>query len=423
MNDETHRGPGSERGVAMVVMLMIVGLLIALATSLAAIARSDTMIENGRAQTLRNFYLAEAGVNRGIAEFKNIFIGFNVPTASDFDVKSMNLGGNTVTYQLALVPSYPKFVRIPAGQRYAGLNSIDYLYTNTAQTLGSDGSAQAQVGAQSLVHNIPLFQFIAFYNNTLEIMPGPQMNLHGRIHTNDNLYLNADKQLTVTDQPPSANPRLITTVEVTASGDIYRGRLDSNSCSADDSVVISTLATDPATNDLTPRALDCNGGVPFSAADVAPWLGSLALRVPQISVPPPSATARGSNGSSDYWPKADLRIVLDLTRTMQLESAAPWTTQPCQGQGSTTPCLAVIEAQNADGSRNAAKSSALWQFMSQNPGKIFYNDVPTVDLLDVLFELCRPIPRTTIPPSETRTVTRAIVTIPRWSTGRLTTAG
>ena len=397
MNGESHLGFRSEHGVALVVTLMMVGLLIALATSLATITRLDTMIENGRSQTLRQFYVAEGAVNRGIAEFKDIFIGFNVPTASDFDVKSMNLGEYTVTYQLSLVPGYPKFVRIPAGQRYAGLNSSDYLYTNTAQTLGSDGSIQAQVGAQSLIHSIPLFQFIAFYNNTLEIIPGPQMNLHGRIHTNQNLYLNSGTQLTVADQPPTDNPRLITTVEVTASGDIYRGSPD-KSCGA--TVTIDTLAMDPVTHDLTPRTLNCNGGVALTSADTAPWLGALISHVPQISTPPLSATVRGANGPFDYWPKADLRIVLDLNpaRQIQLGKVLNLDSSTNNGNGNAYayghsnynlgPLLDVIEVHNVDGTRNVAATTLLWNFMLANPGKIFYNDVPSVANLSTCYSAC-----------------------------------
>jgi hypothetical protein len=35
-------------------------------------------------------------------------------------------------------------------------------------------------------------QFLAFYQNDLEILPGATMNLHGPVHTNGNLYLNSD---------------------------------------------------------------------------------------------------------------------------------------------------------------------------------------------------------------------------------------
>lgn len=125
----------SERGTALLFALTITTLLFLLATSLAILTRSSTIIAVGHADTTQSFYYAEAGVNRGIAEFKNIFQGYNVPTGSDFSPRDFVLAGAAVRYQLTAVPGYPQLVRIPAGKRYAGLNSIDYLYTNVSQTL------------------------------------------------------------------------------------------------------------------------------------------------------------------------------------------------------------------------------------------------------------------------------------------------
>jgi hypothetical protein len=370
----------SERGTALLFALMITAVLFILATSVAVLSRSSTVIEVSHADTTQSFYYAEAGVNRGNAEFKNIFQGYNVPTGSDFNPRNFALNGTAVRYQLAAVAGYPQFVRIPAGKRYAGLNSIDYLYTNVSRTLAPDGTTKAQLGSRSLIHNVPLFQFLAFYANDLEILPGPTMNLHGRVHTNTNLYLNAGNLLSVIDEPLSANPRLITTVEVTAATNIYRGRKDASSCTG--TVTIDTLATDPVTGDLAPRNLNCNGGVALTAADTAPWLGSLDLGVPTLTVPPPSATARGSTGSLDYWPKADLRIVLDLSPAGRIMLGQ------VLGQAFQGPLLSVIEVQNANGTRNVAATTLLWNFMLANPGKIFYSDVPSGVNLSTCYSAC-----------------------------------
>ncbi len=241
----------SERGTALLFALTVTSILILLATSLAILTRSSTIVEVGHADTTQSFYYAEAGVNRGLAEFKNIFQGFNVPTGSDFSARISRINGAAVRYQLSAVAGYPQFVRIPAGKRYAGLNSIDYLYTNVSQTSAPDSSTKAQLGARSLIHNIPLFQFLAFYANDLEILPGPTMTLHGRIHTNSNLYLNAGATLSVIDQPLTANPRQITTVEVSASGEHLPGPQRQQS-PVTATVTIDSLATDPKTGDLPP---------------------------------------------------------------------------------------------------------------------------------------------------------------------------
>ena len=230
------------------------------------------------------------------------------------------------------------------------------------------------------------------------------MALHGRVHTNSSLYLNAGNSLSIQDQPVTANPRLITTVEVSATSNVYRGRKDTSSC--DGTVTIDTLATDPATGDLAPRNLDCNGGVALTSTDTAPWLGSLSFAAPTLTIPPTSASARGSTGSLDYWPKADLRIVLDLNPARRIQLGQVLNLSSNSGNGNsgngssgngnsgngsvavTGPLLDVIEVQNVDGSRNAAATTLLWNFMLANPGKIFYTDVPSVANLAQCYSPC-----------------------------------
>jgi len=55
--------------------------------------RPATIVEVGHADTTQSFYYAEAGVNRGLAEFKNIFQGYNVPSGADFDPRNFTLNG------------------------------------------------------------------------------------------------------------------------------------------------------------------------------------------------------------------------------------------------------------------------------------------------------------------------------------------
>ena len=43
----------------------------------------------------------------------------------------------------------------------------------------------------------PLFQFMIFFDDDLEILPGPNMQLEGRVHANGNIYVGAGNTLTV----------------------------------------------------------------------------------------------------------------------------------------------------------------------------------------------------------------------------------
>ncbi|MGH7857887.1 MAG: hypothetical protein ACREQY_11205, partial [Candidatus Binatia bacterium] len=98
----------SERGGALLLVLMVTGLLLAVATALATRVRLDTMMKGAYGHTQRNFFAAEAGVNRGIAEFRNIFLDWNVPTGGAFDPRTMDVEGTTVRYQLTDVGDNPR---------------------------------------------------------------------------------------------------------------------------------------------------------------------------------------------------------------------------------------------------------------------------------------------------------------------------
>jgi len=72
---------------------------------------------------------------------------------------------------------------------------------------------------KSAARRTTLFMYQVFFQNDLEILPGPNFSLKGLIHTNENMYLNAENTLN------------IYTDSITSAKEIYRRRLDSNSVS------------------------------------------------------------------------------------------------------------------------------------------------------------------------------------------------
>ena len=78
----------------------------------------------------------------------------------------------------------------------------------------------------------PIFQFAVFYNGDLEVHPGPDMTLGGRIHTNGNMHLGAGNTLT------------LDTNYVRAVGHLYRNRKDDPSTSGG-TVKIRKWVVDP----------------------------------------------------------------------------------------------------------------------------------------------------------------------------------
>jgi hypothetical protein len=290
-----------------------------------------------------------------MGEYRNIFLGYNVPSGPDFDPRTFTLGPRRVRYQLQSIPicsgspvvcRNPGTLTVPAGRQFAGLTAIQYRYVANSTSEINPGDIEASIGTEFDVDYIPIFQFLAFYAGTLEIEPGATMILHGPIHTNSDLYLNSDASLTIEDLPPTYQ-----TVHLSAAGRVFRGRLDRTDCRG--TVTISELKD--ANNDgrLERRDMPCSGWQ--SPSQLSNWLGSITAQQPAVAVPNPSIMARG-NG--DFWEQADLRIVLDMDNP--------------DGNG-----LYRVIVQNQDGSVDNVRTNVLQTFMNARPGRIFYNAVPT----------------------------------------------
>ncbi|MCB9831712.1 MAG: hypothetical protein H6807_04485 [Planctomycetes bacterium] len=96
-----------------------------------------------------------------------------------------------------------------------GLKSVLEPYVLSAEARFR--SARVRVSKRILVKKTPIFQFLAFYDHDLEINPGPNMVLNGRIHANADLYLTAGNGLTVDSH------------YCRAVGEVFRRRKDSSS--------------------------------------------------------------------------------------------------------------------------------------------------------------------------------------------------
>jgi hypothetical protein len=368
-----------DRGMALIGVVILSALLMALAVALGLTVRSDTQLRGAFASTVTGFYAAESGLNKGMGEYRNIFLNYNVPNGSDFDERTLTVGDRGVTYKMTPRAGNPQNIVIPSGELFAGLNAIQYRYIVNSQAMNVRDEVEAAVGAEFLVGYIPLFQFVAFYRGDLEVAPGAPMNLEGRIHTNSDLYLNADNTtLNVRDNPAVG----VFSVQVTAGGKIYRGRKrTSTECTG--TVNVDMLEDNVAPlNDLDPRVVPCNGSdtreVP--AAELAQWKGSMFSNLGNIAIPepdivkPPAAVSNGGTAEPGvYWEKADLRIVLHLNQPGSL------------GAGPLLPHS--IEVVNAAGVQDVARTNALRNFISaagwnnansRYPGTmpIFYTDVP-----------------------------------------------
>jgi hypothetical protein len=106
-------------------------------------------------------------------------------------------------------------------------------------------------------------------------MPAPSMDLHGRIHTNEDLYLNVNngRTLSIGDDPPDMKK-----VQIPSVGQMYRGghkTYTGDICTG--TVIIDKLEDADSNGNFDSLELVCSGGGPTAVSETiqAAYLGSL----------------------------------------------------------------------------------------------------------------------------------------------------
>ncbi|TDE84804.1 hypothetical protein [Deinococcus sp. S9] len=295
------------RNPGYVLLTTLLGLV--LLTLLAAIYLTTSLnsprTARANADSLAGFLAAEGGLNMRAALIREKFIGFERPSGTspgdpatacrgtalgsgDFACQRYSLGGRAVMTFVRETTRNPDgdSGTVAEGERYAGLGFQQYSYrVNSEATLGAEREATVQMEFQSRL--VPLFQFAAFYAQDLEINPGPDMTLNGRVHTNGNLYLSPEAKLRITGK-------------VSAQGSIYRTRKDRAGCSSGAGTV--------QFGDSAP--LGCLGGA-LSDTQLSAYQGQVLAGQPGLTVPSMGSLDPDPTGSlgNELWAKADLRIV------------------------------------------------------------------------------------------------------------------
>ena len=173
------------RGMAM-GMVVLLGLVILAVGTLMLTTSGNFLLGTVDAKArLRARYAAEAMVALQMARLdsrKDSLLGDELDMPST-PLTSLNTGnGEKAKAEIAKVPATRIIESIGSGQ-FRGLQGIRVPFV-IRSTGKAAGSASTDVQAEIYIYQVPLFQFGVFYEGNLEIMPGSNMNVVGRVHTN-----------------------------------------------------------------------------------------------------------------------------------------------------------------------------------------------------------------------------------------------
>ncbi len=179
-----------QKGMIMIAAVVMLAGLMFIATSSSLNSLGTAKVETTALDETRTFYAAEAAIEWGSAELKQLLLINLDPEQSVLDsLPYPNMDGYTYDLFDVTKEGVPTQEIITAGD-YMGL--IGYVTRYNVMARALSGRSSTTINREVQHQFIPLFQFGVFYDEDLEIFPGPTMTFEGRVHTNANLYMGSN---------------------------------------------------------------------------------------------------------------------------------------------------------------------------------------------------------------------------------------
>lgn len=197
-----------ERGFATLIALMIMIMMTMIGVAVVKLSNDEISIAGNEMNEMESFYAAEAGLERAAAAMQTQYENTGAPPTT------MPQGNETINNCVAAyntVDDGAATMEILTQGALAGLHALVKSFTITSTGSSSIDQSKVVLVQQFECDLVPIFQFAVFYGNDLEIAPGPDMTLIGRVHSNGNLWVQAGSTLNIDSY-------------VTCSGEFLHGR-------------------------------------------------------------------------------------------------------------------------------------------------------------------------------------------------------
>ncbi len=188
----TTNTANNERGTATLTAVMIMGLLaLFAAASLSRVTTEALVMGNDYAHS-KSFFAAQASLELMSRDFERVFDVQLRPTPTDIErIKNSypNIEGFTFNQNIE-ESDEGEAQPIGGDSPFSGLISLRTPWRITSVATYSSG-AQVQLTRTFFNHQIPIFQFGIFYEDNMELHPGPRFDFGGRVHSNGHMFLAA----------------------------------------------------------------------------------------------------------------------------------------------------------------------------------------------------------------------------------------
>jgi len=303
MKTREMRSVKREDGFMLVVCLLLLLMLSFIGIASITTSNSDLQVSGNEINQTGAFYAAESGLEQAAAAIVTSYETTGNPP-SPLPTATVSENGYQYTYTTA---DNGAAVQMTLSEgAYKGLYGLVKSFDITSVGLDTDRESEItlDMGIQDAL--IPLFQFAVFYQYDLEVAPGPNMTLGGRVHSNGNVYLQAGNNLYVNSY-------------LTSAGEIFHGRKPGSGQSTDNGNVY--IKDKDAVNQNMKNSdgtwLDANSA-DWVNPSLARWDGLVEdhnhgiteLYMPVVTDGPSTDLIdRGSDNNDSYENKAGLKFI------------------------------------------------------------------------------------------------------------------
>jgi hypothetical protein len=198
----------NEQGFTLLIFLSLLLMMTMIGIAAVMTSSTDVDIAGNDLHSINAFYASEAGVEKAVSEIRTSYTTTGLPP-SPLPTGAFNLGNLSVTY--TTVDQGVATQDVLTAGAYKGLYALVKNFIVTSDATDPASGAKTRIVEEVQDALIPLFQFAVFYESDLEIYPGANMTLGGRVHSNRDMYLGTHATLSIDSY-------------TTAAGDFYYGR-------------------------------------------------------------------------------------------------------------------------------------------------------------------------------------------------------
>lgn len=191
--NDISRNAKNENGSAILIAMFIMLLLLSFVAIAVTRTSNETVASSNDAAETRTFSAAHASLEVVTRNFNKIFeIKLNPDAADLTRIQGQTPPGfDSYGFNQTITQTQTNQLVVMTGEQSQGLYAQrDKWELNTTATETSTG-VQVALRREFFNNRIPIFQFGIFYDDDMELHPGPRFDFGGRVHSNGSMFLMA----------------------------------------------------------------------------------------------------------------------------------------------------------------------------------------------------------------------------------------